>query len=76
MEKSLFPGLKSVNNTVVPPLLRSSTSIEYIFNSFLLSEHLLYRKLLNIYSIEVDERDTNSRLIDSKKKPGIRKFEN
>ena len=30
---------------------------KYIFNSFLLSELLLNKNLLNIYSIIVDERD-------------------
>ena len=39
-------------------LSRSSASIRYIFNSYLLSELLLNKKLLNIYSIIVDERDT------------------
>ena len=39
--------------------MRSCTSMKYIFNSFLLSELLLNKKLLNIYLIKVDERDTN-----------------
>ena len=39
--------------------MRSSTSIKYIFNSFLLSERLLNKKLLNIYLIIVHERDNS-----------------
>ena len=38
-------------------LSRSSTSIEYTFNNFLYSKCSLNKKLLNIYSIEVDERN-------------------
>ena len=43
---------------IVPQLLRSSTSIKYILDSFLLSELLLNKKLLNgIYSKVVDEHN-------------------
>ena len=37
------------------------TSIKYIFNSFLISERLLHKKLLNINLIEVPERDKCSK---------------
>ena len=39
-------------------LTRSSTIIEYIFNRFLFSKRSVNKKLLNMYSIIVDERDT------------------
>ena len=38
-------------------ILPSSTIIEYIFNSFLFCKSSLNKKLLNIYLIEVHERD-------------------
>ena len=40
-------------------MLRSSTIIKYIFNSFLYSKCSLNKKLLNIYLIEVHERDND-----------------
>ena len=40
-------------------ILRSSTIIKYIFNTFIFSKRSLHKKLLNIYLIEVDERNNN-----------------
>ena len=40
-------------------VLRSSAIIKYIFNRFLFSKRSLHKKLLNIYLIEVDERNNN-----------------
>ena len=40
----------------------SSTCIKYIINSFLLSELLLNKILLDIYPIIIDERDINPKL--------------
>ena len=38
-------------------LLRSSTIIKYIFNTFIFSKRSLHKKLLNIYLIEVEDRN-------------------
>ena len=46
-----------MSETPLHTFSRSCTSIKYTFNNLLLSELLLNKKLLNIYSIIVDERD-------------------
>ena len=55
----------SIHQHLIPSLslhhvLRSSTVIEHVFNSFLFSESSLKKKVLNTYLIKVDECDNDN----------------
>ena len=67
--KILAENWRKIGNFIMQMayVLRSSTTIKYIFNRFLFSKRSLHKKLLNIYLIEVDERNNNQTILEQTK---------